>query len=161
VPESFDIRLATTDDAAAIASLNADVQGLHADALPWRFKQPGPATFTAADAAALIMAPTHITFLAQRDGAPAGYVVGEIIRHPETARHHAHSMIYVHQISVRPTARRHGIGRGLLDAVKAYGASVGTTTLALDAWAFNEGALAFFQRYGLVPYNVRLWNGTD
>jgi ribosomal protein S18 acetylase RimI-like enzyme len=158
---SFEVRVATTDDAPAIALLNADVQGVHADALPWRFKQPGPDTFTAADAAAVIARPDHVTLLAQADGAPAGYIVAEIVRRADTAQHHAHSMIYVHHISVRPAVRRRGIGRALLDAVKQHGESLGITTLALDAWAFNESALAFFKRYGLVPYNVRLWNRHD
>ena len=35
---SVEIRLATTDD----ATLNADVHGIHANALPWRFKQSLP-----------------------------------------------------------------------------------------------------------------------
>jgi ribosomal protein S18 acetylase RimI-like enzyme len=69
--------------------------------------------------------------------------------------------MYVHQISVRPAARRRGIGRALLDAVKQHGESLGIMTLALDAWSFNEAALAFFQSYGLAPYNVRLWNRRD
>jgi ribosomal protein S18 acetylase RimI-like enzyme len=152
---------ATAADADAIATLNADVQGIHAAALPWRFKQPGPDTFTPADAAALLGRSDHVAFLAHADGTPAGYVIAEIVRRGETARHHAHSVMYVHQISVRPAARRRGIGRALLDAVKQHGESLGIITLALDAWSFNEGALAFFQRYGLVPYNVRLWNRRD
>ena len=70
-------------------------------------------------------------------------------------------MIYVHQISVRPKFQKQGAGRALLDAVKAKGKEHGITLLALDTWAFNKEALAFFQSYGLVPYNIKLWNRID
>lgn len=158
---TVDIRVATRDDAATISMLNADVQQVHADALPWRFKQPGPDTFTPQHAAAHMSRPGYVTFLAQVDGEPAGYVSAEVARHPETTRHHAHAVMYVHHITVRPHLRQHGVGRALLDAVKHHGEGLGITLMALDAWAFNEKALRFFQRYGLVPYNVRLWNRTD
>ena len=158
---AVEIRPATKDDASVISMLNADVQAVHADALPWRFKQPGPETFTPRDAEEFLAKAGHIAFLAQVDDAPAGYIVAELVRRVETARHHAHSMMYVHHISVRPEFRRRGVGRALLDAVKAHGAANGIALLALDAWAFNEKALAFFRGYGLVDYNVRLWNKHD
>jgi ribosomal protein S18 acetylase RimI-like enzyme len=158
---SVAIRLATKDDAALISMLNADVQALHANALPWRFKQPGPETFTHKDAEALLSRANHVAFLAHVDGTPAGYVAAHLMRNPETAFHHAHAMIHVHQISVRPNFRRRGVGRALLDAVKAHGEANGIALLALDAWAFNETALAFFRSYGLVDYNIRLWNKKD
>lgn len=158
---AVEIRPATKDDASVISMLNADVQAIHADALPWRFKQPGPETFTPKDAEALLSRAGHVAFLALVDGAPAGYVAAQLVRNPETAFHHAHSMIYVHQISVRPDFRRRGVGRALLDAVKAHGDASGISLLALDTWAFNEKALAFFRGYGLVDYNVRLWNKSD
>jgi ribosomal protein S18 acetylase RimI-like enzyme len=157
----IEIRAARSEDAALIAMLNADVQKIHADAHPWRFKQPAADTFTDKDAEALLRRTNYFALLAYADEAPVGYVVAEIIRRPETARHHAHDMIYVHEISVRPTARRQGVGRALLDAVGARGKSEGISLLALDTWAFNEQALAFFQSCGLVPYNTRLWNRTS
>ena len=150
------IRPMTDADASTLVSLNADVQAIHAAALPWRFKPPG--AWTAADAQALLARPNTFAFIAEADGAPAGYVVAEVIRHPETGRHHAHAMIYVHEISVREALRRRGVGRALMDAVTAYGKAGGIDRVALDTWSFNEGALQFFRSYGLTPYNVRLWN---
>ena len=49
------IRAATDADAPALVSLNADVQAIHAEALPWRFKPPG--AWIAADAQALFARP--------------------------------------------------------------------------------------------------------
>jgi len=154
----IEIRAATLEDAGALAALNADVQQIHADAHPWRFKPPGPYTFTEKDAKDLLSGPNHFAFLAFDEGAPIGYLVGEIIRRPETARQFAHELIYIHEISVRADARRKGVGRLLLDAAKTHGRSLGIPMVALDTWSFNEGALRFFQKNGLVPFNVRLWH---
>jgi GNAT superfamily N-acetyltransferase len=154
----IEIKLATREDAQLISVLNTDVQKLHAEAYPWRFKQPGPDTFTDKDAETLMQKANHFALLAHVDGAPSGYVVAETIRHPETGRHHAHEMVYVHQISVRPNMRGRGIGRSLLSAVKARGESEGISLMALDTWVFNEQALVFFKKCGLIPFNIRLWN---
>ena len=158
---TIEVRAATKHDALVISSLNADVQAIHADALPWRFKRPGPDTFTPRHAEQLLSRPGHVALLAHVDQTPAGYAVAEILHHPETASHFAHGMVYVHQISVRPAVRRRGVGRALMDAIKAHGQARGISLLALDAWTFNAQALAFFRAYGLVPYNIRLWNKTD
>ena len=41
------IRKASEEAANILASLNADVQAVHAAATPWRFKSPGPDTLPA------------------------------------------------------------------------------------------------------------------
>ena len=102
-----------------------------------------------------------LAFVAFVNNEPKGYVVAEIREMPETSRVFEHTMVYVHDISVRPDSQGHGIGKALLDAVKQRGDEKGISLLALDTWTFNEKALRFFQRYGLVPYNVRLWNKID
>jgi ribosomal protein S18 acetylase RimI-like enzyme len=155
---AVEIRATSLEDAGAISALNMDVQQLHADAYPWRFKPPGPRTFTAMDVKELLSRPHYFDLLAVDEGTPIGYLVVEIVRRPETARQFAHELIYIHEISVRAGARRKGIGRALLDAAKTHGHSLGISLLALDIWSFNEGALRFFQKNGLAPFNVRLWN---
>lgn len=59
-----EIRPTTPDDACTISVLNADVQQIHADAHAWRFKPPGPRTFTEKDARDLLSTPSHFAFLA-------------------------------------------------------------------------------------------------
>lgn len=161
MPMPVEIRAATPKDAPAISALNADVQQIHADAHPWRFKPPGPYTFTEKDAEDLLSKPSYFAFLAFDDSAPIGYLVAEVAHRPETARQFAHETIYIHEISVSPAARRKGVGRSLLDAARVHGRSIGITMVTLDAWLFNEGALSFFRKNGLVPCNVRFWNKLD
>ena len=70
-------------------------------------------------------------------------------------------MVFIHKISVRPGARRQGVGRALLDAVRSHGEALGIELLARDTWAFNTQALPFFKADGLVPYRINLWNQRD
>jgi hypothetical protein len=99
LPMPVEIRATTPEDAGTISALNADVQQIHADAHPWRFKQPGPHTFTEKDAKDLLSKPDCFGFLAFDEGAPIGYVVAEVIRLPESPRRFAHELIYIHEIS--------------------------------------------------------------
>jgi len=152
------VRRATTADAELVASLNADVQALHAAAMPWRFKPPGSDTFGPKDAAALLAKPEHLTFIAEVSGEPAGYASAEIVRRGETPFHHPFVMLHLHHISVRPDHRRKGVGNALLAAVRAAGEEQGITLLSADVYTFNENARAFFRRHGLTPYMERLWD---
>jgi ribosomal protein S18 acetylase RimI-like enzyme len=151
------VRRAGAQDAETISALNADVQAIHAEALPWRFKPPGPETFTPADAVALMATPNHLTFLAEVEAAPAGYAVAEVLRRTETGRHYAHETVYLHHISVRPAFRRNGVGSALIAAVREAGRAEGIEHVALDMWSFNDAARRFFQSQGFRLYNERMW----
>lgn len=152
------VRRATTADAELISSLNADVQALHAAAMPWRFKPPGPDTFPPAAAEALLARPGHVVFIAELAGKPAGYAYAETIHRAETPFHYAHAMVYLHHISVRPEFRRQGVGNALLEAVRSVGKDQGITLMTAEVWMFNENARAFFRRNGFSPYTERLWD---
>ena len=152
------VRKATTVDAEALSSLNADVQTIHWSALPTRFKPPGPDTFPPTAAAALLAQPDNLVFIAEVDSLPVGYAYAEVIHRPETAFNYADDLVYLHHISVRPAYRKRGLGGALMDAVRSAASDRGITVLALDVWTFNEEARSFFRRHGFTSYNERLWN---
>lgn len=157
-PVKPDIRRATAADAETVASLNAHVQALHAENLPWRFKPPGPASFPPAEAAALIAKPGNIIFVAEVGGATVGYVYAEVVRRPETPFVYALETVYMHHISVAPKFRAKDIGEALLDAIRAEAARLKIELITLDVWSFNANARSFFRRNGFRIYNERLWN---
>jgi GNAT superfamily N-acetyltransferase len=154
------VRQATLIDAELISALNADVQAVHASALPGRFKPPGPDSFPTAEAAALLANSDNIVFLADVDRAAAGYAYAEVVRRAETSLTYAYEAVYLHHISVRPEYRRRGVGSALLSAVRDSGYGLGIKLLTLDVWSFNEDARAFFQRQGFNPYFDRLFLGS-
>jgi ribosomal protein S18 acetylase RimI-like enzyme len=152
------IRRAADRDAATLGMLNADVQALHAAALPWLFKPPGPDRFSPAAVRDLLAEPDNLLFIAEIDGAAAGYAYAEIMEMQETPFIYAHSRIYLHHLSVKPACRRHGAGSALIAAVRGVAAETGIKLIALDVWTFNEEARAFFRRHGFTAYNERLWS---
>jgi len=154
----FVIRRARPADAEAVSALNAQVQALHAEALPWRFKPPGSATFPPVEAAALIAKPENIIFVAEIDAAAVGYIYAEIMRRDETPFTFAHVMMHIHHIGVHPDFREQDVGEALLDAIRAAAAQHKIELVTLDVWSFNTNARAFFRRNGFTIYNERLWN---
>jgi ribosomal protein S18 acetylase RimI-like enzyme len=151
------IRKATEQDVDVLRALNADVQALHAAALPWLFKPPGPDS-EPWEVKGLLAQLENLFFIAEVDGDPAGYAYAQIREWPETPFTHRLDMIYLHHLSVRPPHRRHGVGSALIGAVRAAAAETGITLVALDVWAFNDEALAFFRRAGFAAYNERMWS---
>jgi ribosomal protein S18 acetylase RimI-like enzyme len=152
------VRRAIATDAETVSALNVDVQALHAEALPWRFKPPGADTFPPSAAAALLANAGNLVFIAEVDGVAAGYAYAEIVRRDETPFNPALEILYLHHISVRPQFRRLGVGGALLEAVRAAAREAAIDEVALDVWTFNEAARAFFRRHGFVAYNERLWS---
>ena len=88
--ETVNVRRATAADAATISALNADVQAVHAAALPWLFKTPSAETFPPATAAAMLARDDVLVYLAYLGDAP----------------------------SVLPSLRGRGIGGALFGAVR-------------------------------------------
>jgi hypothetical protein len=72
------VRRAIVADAESVSALNADVQAIHAAALPWRFKPPGPESFPSAEASVLLSKSDHLVFIAE--------VVSEAVGSPLSAR---------------------------------------------------------------------------
>jgi diamine N-acetyltransferase len=152
------IRTATATDAAQLSSLNADVQAIHAQAMPWWFKPPGPETFPPAAAAALLARPENLVLIAEMDTEPVGYAYAEVVQRPEDPFRYAYRLLHLHHLSVRPAWQRRGIGEALVEAVREAATERGIALLGLDVWSFNEGARAFFRRQGFVTFNERMWS---
>jgi ribosomal protein S18 acetylase RimI-like enzyme len=151
------VRRADANDATVLSQLNADVHAVHAQGMPDHFKPPSPLTFPPSLVSDLLAKPETLMFLAQMGDTPAGYLYAEVMFRPENAVRYDASLVYIHHISVRPCARRSGIGKALLDAAQAAAHSAGITRLGLDVWTFNEDARSFFGRQGFVAVREVLY----
>ena len=106
------VRLATLNDAEFISLLNADVQKLHADALPRLFKPPSNETFPASSVIELLNDPNNYFFIGQIDGEAIGYVYAEIRSVPETTLRYAMTQVYIHHISISPRHQPRAMAKG-------------------------------------------------
>lgn len=153
----FTVREATAADAAAIASLNADVQALHAAALPQLFKPVTADALAASAVEDMLDNQFNVVFIAHVGAEPAGYAYAELISRAETAQLRARQILYLHHISVRPAYRRRGVGSALVGSLRAAARELGAASLTLDIWMFNDDARAFFRRHGFSLYFERLY----
>jgi diamine N-acetyltransferase len=162
----MEIRRATEADAETISRLNADIQELHARALPKHFKPSAPDSFPPEKVRTLLGYPQVRMWIAwlepkprespASDAEPAGYAYAEILRYGETPLHHAQEYVYLHHLSVTPAHQRKGYGTALINTVIALAREEKIPELQLDVWAFNSTAQAFFARHGFAPFTVRM-----
>ena len=148
------VRTAVLADADKLAALNAVVQALHHREHPELFKAPDLDASTS-QFLMLLAQPEVTILLAEVDGRPTGYSYVELFDRPETAFTHAHSHLYVHHLVVANEAQRSGVGRALLDAVKAMAWRLDVRDVRLDYWCFNAPAAGFFTSQGFVPYIIK------
>jgi ribosomal protein S18 acetylase RimI-like enzyme len=64
-------------------------------------------------------------------------------------------IVFVDTIAVAPDYQRRGIGRAVVQAAIAWGEAHGAQDLELTVWAFNAGAIAFYERLGLAVSSFR------
>lgn len=131
------------------------VQGLHADSIPTMFKPPVPGDAIAFFTQAL-QRNEVVVFVAEVDGAPAGYLFAEETHRLPGAFTHASHALDVHHIAVDDVFRRMGLGRLLLAAAEEWARTRDLTELRLEHWAFNGGAHEFFSSLGFEVDNVRM-----
>lgn len=155
------IRPATVDDASSISTLNAEVQELHAQALPHIFRPPSSGAFPPGEVAQWFESPSNQVFLACEGGVAVGYIWASLVSRPETSYRYAMDLVYINHLVVQAAYRRKGVGQALVEKVMSLAREKGISMVQLDVWSFNEQARAFFQRQGFTTFNERMWIGLD
>ena len=85
-------------------------------------------------------------WLAEQEGAPAGYVVLTVCYGMQYGALRG----FVDDLYVRPAARRRGVGGALVAAVRRACAERGLRALLVEVGAGNDAALRLYRRYGFV-----------
>ena len=142
-------RRATPEDAAAIAGLNAHVQGWHAAHYPEVFHaSPDPAGLIAYFSGRLAD-PACTAFLT--GDPPLGYAICTLHSREASVFSPAIRRLLIDHVAVAPEARRQGHGRALLRAARDLGRALGVDEILLDTWEANHEAHAFFCAEGFLP----------
>ena len=161
-PTSFRIRPAEVSDAEAIHALAADVQDLHAAALPRLFKAGGGASV--AEIAGRLADPGGAgrywvaTAEAQPDGVSAviGHAYARMVEDPESLWRYAHRYATLDELAVTASARGACVGAGLWAAVRDWAVEMGAARVVVNVWGFNEAARRFYVREGFAPLHERM-----
>ena len=150
------VRVAVMEDADAIASLTAEVQQLHKEALPEVFKAPSNRLFSREKLATLLHDANSTLAVAESNREVIGHVYGVIMQRAENDFKAADKYMYIQQIGVCKNFRRQGVGRALIAFIEGRAMASAVTRLQLDYWAFNTRAQNFFASCGFSPSQVMM-----
>ncbi len=150
------VRVACMEDADAIASLTAEVQQLHNEALPDIFKTPSHKLFSGEKLATVLHDANSAVAVAESNGEVIGLVYGVIMQRAENDYKVADKYMYIQQIGVHKNCRRQGVGRALIAFIEGRAVASAVTGLQLDYWVFNTRAQSFFEACGFSPSQVMM-----
>ncbi len=144
----MDIRFAMPQDRDSIVSLLAQIGQLHYQGRPDIFRQDA-LKFDEQAFLALLQDKDRPVLVAVEESRVLGYAfcVRKVIQnHPVLADE---SSLYIDDLCVDEAVRGKGIGTALYEAVVALAKEMGVRRITLNVWAFNESALAFYQKCGM------------
>lgn len=147
------IRRAEMRDIPAILELLVQVDMVHHNGRPDLFR--GPATKYNVQELKEILADEKTPVFVCTD--EEDRVLGHgfcILQHSGGPLMVEHTTMYIDDICVDETARGRGAGRALYEHILAYAREQGCYNVTLNVWSCNPGAMAFYEKLGLVPYRT-------
>ena len=147
------VRRAEKRDIPAILDLLVQVDMVHHNGRPDLFK--GPATKYSAEELEAILADEETPVFVCTNGQDR--VLGHgfcIMQHSGGQLLEEHTTLYIDDICVDEAARGQGVGRALYEHILSYARKRGAYNVTLNVWTCNPGAMAFYEKLGLVPYKV-------
>ena len=147
------VRRAEAKDIPAILQLLVQVDMVHHNGRPDLFR--GPATkYSAAELAQILADEKTPVFVCTDE---QDRVLGHgfcILQHSGGELMVEHTTLYIDDICVDETARGQGVGRALFERIRDYARKQGAYNVTLNVWTCNPGAIAFYEKLGLVPYKT-------
>ena len=145
------IRPAAEADFEAVNRLRRQVNDLHCAGRPDIFKS-GFGEALRDHLRAYFASETNDLIVAEADGQIAGFAMVDYISRPASDYNLARSFYHVAEFGVDAPFRRQGIATALMDFMKADARQRGFDRIELDVWAFNDDALAFYEKAGFTTY---------
>ena len=145
-PREAVVRLARYDDLDRVNELRRQVNDLHVSGEPGFGEALQNHIYTIWDD------PAQDIVVAESDGSVCGYAVLNHIVRPENPYMLVRDYLDIDEFGVDRDARRQGIGSAMIRFIRAYAADKGYHRIELNMWAFNRGALAFYEAAGFDTY---------
>ncbi|MGD2177075.1 MAG: GNAT family N-acetyltransferase [Anaerolineae bacterium] len=150
------IRKATEADYRDLCIIFDEVDRMHRDELPRRFKAfEGPARPRNYIVNA-IKAPDVGLFVAELEGQLVGFVHVTIKDMPPVPIFVQRRYASVDNLAVRRAHRRGGVGRALMKRAEAWAEARGATSVELNVYAFNQPAEDFYRSLGYNTLSHRM-----
>lgn len=155
----IDIRRASAEDYNALCGLFDEIDAFHRDKLPHLFQKPnGPAREL--DYYLKLIADENVgLFVAEVNRNLVGFVHVIVRETPDIPIMVPRRYAVVDSIVVKSDYRHHRIGRMLMNTMEEWTAERGATSVELNVYEFNEGAIAFYKRLGFNTVSRKLSKG--
>lgn len=143
------IRPAGERDLERIVDLGLAVNLLHHQHWPQLFRGADARTAQEAYWLRCLRAPGALCLIAECDDQFAGMLIGQVVDEAEGALLQARRLFRVATVAVVEAHRRRGVASALMGDAMRIAAAAGAQELRLNAWEFNQAALAFYTKLGL------------
>jgi diamine N-acetyltransferase len=149
------ITIELTTNAKLLAALNEQVQSLHHQWYPERFKEwnrEGAVSFFRET----LSKPNISAFVAKENDDILGYVLLFEMINPENPFQFEHRFLLIDQILVLEKARNKGVGGLLMNTAFDFAKEKNLQNIELNHWMLNETAASFFKKFGFEVKRVGL-----
>jgi ribosomal protein S18 acetylase RimI-like enzyme len=150
------VRRAHPHDYYSVLALLTYIHDQHVAAAPAFFKPSSPDLLTREVYAGWLADPDRTILLVEDEEQAVGFAHLVHTRRPETPYSYAQEYLVIDQFGVRYDHQRLGYGRHLMEEIVALASARGLRRLELSVWAFNAGAVAFYERCGFKTYLHRM-----
>ena len=148
----MEIRLAQVRDIPGIISLLLQVGQVHHQGRPDIFRA-GAQKYDAAQVEAMLDDPENPIFVAVEKSV-LGYgfcFLKAFDGDPVIADHRE---LYIDDLCVDENSRGQHVGKALYDHICRYAKASGCTSVTLNVWCCNPGAMAFYEKMGMKPQKI-------
>lgn len=155
------VRLAEEKDLPRVNEIRQQVNELHVKGRPDVFR-PGFCPEMRERVYELWRSADSDVLVAERDGTICGMAAVEYLNKPESPYSKARKIYHVMEFGVDEACRRQGVGRELMDFIRADAEAKGFSRIELDMWTFNEAAQKFYEAIGFRTFRRLMeWDLTD
>jgi ribosomal protein S18 acetylase RimI-like enzyme len=157
---TVEIRPATLTDYEPICKLMAQIDALHRNTHPDRFREAQPVREKAFLQSWLDDTDKHI-WVAEGNSGIAGVMMFTVRQAPDVPFLVSRTFIQLETLVVDERQQRREIGRALMEAVHQWGREHLISDIELVVWAFNEAAIAFYRHLGYEILYCRMHQKLD
>jgi ribosomal protein S18 acetylase RimI-like enzyme len=154
---SLSIREATLEDYPSLDPLFTEGDAFHREVLPHIFRRPEGAARAWSYFSSIVNSEEACIFLAQVREQVVGLVQVLVRETPDIPLLVPRRYAVVDNIVVARGWRHSGIGKALMERAQNWAVKKGVTQIELNVWAFNQGAVAFYEHLGYKVVSQRMW----
>lgn len=151
------IRAADAPDVASIEALFEELDALHCQRLPYRFRASVGPVRSPEYLIQLVRGPDTAILLAEDAGNMLGFIHLALRTTPELPLFVPRRFALVENLIVAERARRRGVGRALMAEAEAWAHGRGVDSVELTVYEINDEAVAFYRALGYCVLSRRLF----